>query len=162
VGEAARTLADTLGGWGRAAGAPATAPDLDYERFLAGHVVVPYYLLKQINISLCQHLLTQLSRPHHRTVRAVLLLLIMEQCRSKIRLERCAPTHASTPCVGPLATACATRPGHTHIVAHPSTHHTYIHAHMPTYIRTFIHAYTHVRTPVCLSAQPVLTGGLAQ
>ena len=51
--------------------------------------MVPYYLLKQVNISLCHHLLTQLTRPHHRAMRGVLLVLIIEQCRSNIRLERC-------------------------------------------------------------------------
>ena len=70
------------------ADAPGASADLDYDRFLAGQIIVPYYLLKQINISLCQHLLNQLSRPHHRAIRAILLIFIIEQCRSKIRLDR--------------------------------------------------------------------------
>jgi len=72
-----------------AADAPgSSAVDSDYDRFLNGQVIVPYYLLKQINISLCQNLMMQLSRPQYRSLRAVMLILIIEQCRSKIRLDR--------------------------------------------------------------------------
>lgn len=72
-----------------AADAPGSSSvDSDYDRFLNGQVVVPYYLLKQINISLCQNLMMQLSRPQYRSLRAVMLILIIEQCRSKIRLDR--------------------------------------------------------------------------
>ena len=60
--------------------------DLDYDAFLAGEITVPDYLLKGINISVIHHTFMNLQ-PHRKNLKAALLVLMIEQCKVKIRLE---------------------------------------------------------------------------
>jgi len=61
--------------------------DLNVNAFLAGDVLVPYYLLKGINISVIHHIFMNLNQPTRKDIRAVLLVFMIEQCKSKIKLE---------------------------------------------------------------------------
>ena len=60
--------------------------DLDCDAFLAGEVSIPDYLLKGVNISVIHHVFMNLPA-HWKNTKAALLVLIIEQCKSKIRLE---------------------------------------------------------------------------
>jgi len=61
--------------------------DLNVNAFLAGEISVPYYLLKGINISVIHHIFMNLTQPNRKDIRAALLVFMIEQCKSKIKLE---------------------------------------------------------------------------